>query len=288
MINDDDDDDGGDDDPGPIAEIDALDVERRAFDTERAGFSLLRAAALLPRVEGRTVDVDAVELAVDGYAQQIAERVERAGTVEAVFDVLFATAGFRGPEAEYDAPAHSFLDEVLARKRGLPIALSLILVEAATRAGLKAWGLALPGHFLAGIFVNADRFAVMDPWAGGILLSPDAVAARAGVPATELGEVLQPATPHAVLVRMLVNLAGSYTRRSLHQPLARTLDRLLLLRPVEPRLLLERAAVRRLLLDDDGAHQDLDEAEALADDDDALLRAAAALRAELERGRLVH
>jgi regulator of sirC expression with transglutaminase-like and TPR domain len=284
-----DDDDGGGDDGGSIADIDGLDVERRAFDTERAGFSLLRAAALLPRVEGRAVDVDAVEHAVDGYARQIANRVERDGSVEAVFDVLFATAGFRGPEADYDAPAHSFLDEVLARKRGLPIALSLILVEAATRAGLKAWGLALPGHFLAAVFVNADRFAVMDPWAGGILLSPDAVAARAEVPASELGEVLQPATPHAVLVRMLVNLAGSYTRRSLHQPLARTLDRLLLLRPLEPRLLLERAAVRRLLLDDEGAHQDLNEAEALADDDDdALVRAAAALRAELERGRLVH
>jgi regulator of sirC expression with transglutaminase-like and TPR domain len=274
-------------DTDAVDDIDALEVERRAFDTEREGFSLLRAAALLPRVEGRDVDVEAVEYAIDGYARQIAERVDRAGAVEAIFDVLFATAGFRGPEVEYDAPAHSFLDDVLASKRGLPIALSLILVEAATRAGLRAWGLALPGHFLAGVFVSDQHFAVMDAYAGGTLLAPEAVATRAQIPAAELGEVLQPALPRAVLVRMLVNLAGSYTRRRQHQPLVRTLDRLLLLRPLDPRLLVERAAVRRLLLDDEGARQDLDEAEALADDDEQVMRTAAAVRAELERGQLV-
>jgi len=276
------------DDTGLALDVDDLEVERRAFDEGREGFSMLRAAALLPRIEGRSVDVDAVDRAVSGYARQIAERVERAGAVEAVFDVLFASAGFRGDQDDYDAPANSFLDEVLRRKRGLPIALSLITVEAATRAGLKAWGLALPGHFMAGIFLDDERFTVMDPFAGGTLLPPDDVAARAGVPVSELGEVLQPARPQAVLVRMLVNLTGSYTRRSLHQPLARTLDRLLLLRPLEPRLLVERAAVRRLLLDEEGALQDLDEAEAIADDDEQITRAVAALRAELERGQLLH
>jgi regulator of sirC expression with transglutaminase-like and TPR domain len=276
------------DDTGLGIDVDDLEVERRAFDEGRESFSLLRAAALLPRVEGRGVDVDAIDRAISGYARQIAERVEHAGAVEAVFDVLFGTAGFRGDQEDYDAPANSFLDDVLRRKRGLPIALSLITVEAATRAGLKAWGLALPGHFMAGIFLDDQRFTVMDPFGGGTLLPPDVVAARAGVPVTELGEVLQPAAPHAVLVRMLVNLTGSYTRRGLHQPLARTLDRLLLLRPLEPRLLVERAAVRRLLLDDEGALQDIDEAEAMADDDEQIMRAVAALRAELERSQLLH
>ena len=63
---------------------------------------------------------------------------------------------------------------------------------------------------------------------------------------------------------------------------------LLLLRPLEPRLLVERAAVRRLLLDDEGALQDLDEAEAMADDDEQIMRAVTALRAELERSQLLH
>jgi hypothetical protein len=162
-------DDNDDDVSNAVVDFDNLEIERRAFDPEREGFSLVRAAALLPRVEGRGVDVAAVDQSIDGYARQDAERVERAGAVEALFDGLFATAGFRGPEVDYDAPTHSFLDDVLARKRGLPIALSLIVVETATRAGLQAWGLALPGHFLAGVFVSDQHFAVMDAFvaAGG-------------------------------------------------------------------------------------------------------------------------
>lgn len=269
-------------------DVDDLELERRAFDEGREGFSLLRAAALLPRVEGRAVDVDAVERAVDGFAGQIAERVQVAGAVEAVYDVLFATAGFRGDDVDYDHPDNSFLDVVLRRRQGLPIALSLVTVEAATRAGLKAWGLALPGYFMAGIFLDDERFTVMDPFGGGTLLPPDTVAARAGIPVSELGEVLQPAAPLRVLTRMLVNLMGTYTRRGQHQPLARTLDRLLVLRPHEARLHVERAAVRRLLLDDEGALADLDAAEHLSDDDEQIARAVGALRAELERGQLLN
>ncbi len=269
------------------SDVDELDVERVAFDDDDDDFSIIKAATLIARVEGRQPDVAAVEAAVTGYAKQIGERVDSSGPVQAVFDVLFASAGFKGDTLEYDHPDNSFLDVVLQRKRGLPIALSLIAVEAATRAGLRAWGLALPGHFLVGIFVDHESFTVMDAFAGGTLMRPEEVAKRAGIPVTELGEVLQPATPHEVLTRMLVNLAMSYNRRGLHLPLRRTLDRLLVLRPTDPRLLLERANVRRLLLDDEGATSDVDAALAVSDDED-VARGAAGLRAELERAQILH
>ena len=220
-------------------------------------------------------------------ALQIGERVDRAGPVQAVFDVVFASAGFRGDTLEYDHPDNSFLDVVLRRRRGLPIALSLITVEAASRAGLRAWGLALPGHFLAGVFVDHESFTVMDPFAGGTLLRPEEVAKRAAIPVSELGEVLQPATPQEILTRLLVNLATSYNRRGLHLPLRRSLDRLLVLRPTDPRLLLERANTRRLLLDNDGARGDIDAALAVSDDED-VARAAAGLIVELERALVLH
>jgi regulator of sirC expression with transglutaminase-like and TPR domain len=108
------------------------------------------------------------------------------------------------------------------------------------------------------------------------------------VPESELGEVLQPASPTAILTRMLVNLSVSYNRRGLHLPLSRSLDRLLILRPGDPRLLVERAAVRRLLLDDEGALNDMDAAEAAGGDDDAIVRAVAGLRAEFERGQILN
>jgi regulator of sirC expression with transglutaminase-like and TPR domain len=269
-------------------DVDDLSLERRAFDTDRDDFSLLRAAALLPRVEGRDVDVGAVVAVVDGYAEQIADRVSSSGSVQAVYDVLFASAGFKGDQIEYEHPDNSFLDVVCRRRRGLPIALSLLTVEAATRAGIKAWGLALPGHFLAAIFVDDERFTVIDAFAGGTLLSPDEVARRASVPESELGEVLQPATPLVILTRMLVNLTVSYNRRGQHLPLSRSLDRLLILRPNDPRLLVERAAVRRLLLDDEGALNDMDAAEDAGGDDELIARAVAGLRAEYERGQILN
>jgi regulator of sirC expression with transglutaminase-like and TPR domain len=274
--------------PDSDVDVDDLSVERRAFDDDRDDFSLLRAAALLPRVEGRAADVGAVVAAVDGWADEIAVRLPSSGSVQAVYDVLFATAGLKGATDDFDHPDNSMLDVVCRRRRGLPIALSLLTVEAATRAGVKAWGLAVPGHFLAAIFVDDERFTVIDAFSGGTLLSPDEVARRASVPESELGEVLQPASPTAILTRMLVNLSVSYNRRGLHLPLSRSLDRLLILRPGDPRLLVERAAVRRLLLDDEGALNDMDAAEAAGGDDDAIVRAVAGLRAEFERGQILN
>jgi regulator of sirC expression with transglutaminase-like and TPR domain len=268
--------------------IDSVELERSAFDVGSEDFSLLRAVALLPRVAGRAVDVRAVEHEVNRYADLVAERLDAAGSIVAMHDVFFATAGFRGDEFEYDHPHNSFIDDVLRRRRGLPISLSVLMTEVAERAGIKAWGLALPGHFLTAVFADDERFAVVDAFAAGRLMPPEEVAERAGVPPSELGEVLQPASSHAVLMRMLVNLRGSYTRRGLHEPLARVLSRLLLLRRSDPQLFLARAAARRFLLDDDGVEADLDAAERLAPDDDDVARAVEALRAELQKGQIVN
>ena len=203
-------------------------------------------------------------------------------------DVMFATAGFRGDEFEYDHPQNSFLDDVLRRRRGLPISLSVLLTETAHRAGVKAWGLALPGHFMTAIFTDEERFAVVDAFAGGRLMPPDEVAERAGIPPSELGEILQPAAPEAVLLRMLVNLRGSYTRRGLHGPLTRVLSRLLLLRRADPQLHLARAAARRFLFDDDGVEADLVAAERLAPRDEDVERAVEALRSELRKSQVLN
>lgn len=253
----------------PLLDVDA---ERAAFDIDNDDFSLWRAACLLPRVAGR--EPGKVEAEMNRWAEEVHERLATAGPVVALHDVVFATAGFTGDQAEYDHPQNSFLDDVVRRRRGLPISLSLVLTEVAFRAGLKAWGLALPGHFLAAVFVDDQRFAIVDAFQGGRLLSVDEVARRVNVPESEMGELLQPATPTMVLLRMLNNLRGSYLRRQQHEPLCRVLSRMLLLRRNDPQLLLERAEVRHLLLDDEGASSDVDAARRVAPQDEDVARAA--------------
>lgn len=266
--------------------MDDVEIERRAFDVEDEDFSLWRAACLLPRVDGR--EPRDVEGDVARWAEQVRERVRHAGPVVSMHDVVFATAGFAGDTAEYDHPQNSFIDDVVRRRRGLPIALSLVVMEIAERAGLKAWGLALPGHFLAAVFVDKERFAVVDAFSGGKLLPLEEVARRVGLPTSEMGELLQPASPAVILLRMLTNLRGSYLRRKDHEPLCRVLTRMLLLRRRDPQLLLERAEVRRLLLDDDGARADAEAAAAAAPDDDDVVRAADHVVDSIERGQVMN
>jgi regulator of sirC expression with transglutaminase-like and TPR domain len=262
-----------------VDDDDDLARERIAFDPEREGFDLLRAAALLPRVEGREPDVDKLVAAVDGWARDVRDDLLRRttwqGPLHSLVAVLFSRVRLRGDESDYDDPKNSFLDEVIERRRGLPISLSLLAVETARRAGLVACGLALPRHFMAGLMLKRDGVAGTD---GSDLffidafhaqvLSPDDVAARVGLPLHELAEHLSPAQPETVLARMLTNLRGSYLRRQDPHCCLRVLSRLLLLKPREGALHLERAHLKHAVGDAHGALADAENGLRLARDPD--------------------
>jgi regulator of sirC expression with transglutaminase-like and TPR domain len=115
--------------------------------------------------------------------------------------VLGGAHGFVGDQAHYDDPDNSMLDRVLARRRGLPILLSVVYVEVARRAGIPLAGVGLPGHFVVGHF-GTDPPVLLDPFAGGATIS-------AGVAA---GGV-RPWSAQEIAMRMLNNLVASYHRR---------------------------------------------------------------------------
>ena len=267
---------------------DSLEPERLLWNDESPSFSLVRAVGLLARVDGREPNLDGITGFVDAQARLVAERVDKAGPIEALHDVVFGTFGLRGDHLDYDHPRNSFLDDVIQRHQGLPIALSVLLVGIAEQASIKAWGLNLPGHFVAAVFVDPERFVVVDPFASGALIAAEDVARRAGVPPSELGEVLLPASAHTILTRMLVNLRTSYMRRGDNDALVRVLNRLILLRGPDPSLLLQRAEGRRLLLDDVGAHSDLTAARELSLGDEDVLRGAQRIEEELAKGEIVN
>lgn len=265
-----------------------LSEEERAFDTERADFDLLYAASLLPRAAGERAQPERVRAEVTALASRVNEHDERArewpGGLVALLDVMYGGGGFEGDREAYDDPENSFLDRVLDRRRGLPISLSLLTREVARGAGLKAHGVSFPGHFL--VSVEHDRedegttdLVVLDPFHGGRMMTPgdleDLLSRTYGRPAELLPEHLAPAPDRAILVRMLVNLRGSFARRRDPVGMFRVLSRLLLLRPDHPEVLAERAVARRDLLDLDGAREDAEAAVSLARSEDA----PAALRA---------
>lgn len=89
--------------------------------------------------------------------------------------VLHGEFEFVGDIETYDAPANADFIELLDRKRGLPIALSILYVAMARRAGWSAYVLNLPGHVL--VQIGEKSPVVIDPFAGGHLVSQQKVAA---------------------------------------------------------------------------------------------------------------
>ena len=244
--------------------------EQAAFNTDHDGFDLFRAAALIARVEHPELNIESVSRAVGELAGEVRRRIDAKHDISwpapliALGEILFDEHGFRGDSEAYDDPRNSFLHVVLERRQGLPIALSMITVEVARRAGLEAFGIGFPGHFLVGIAhdgASGERdLVVLDPFAGGRLLTSDhlhqRLKATLGPTAQLSAEHLAPAAPQGILERMLLNLRRSYLARGDGTHLEAVLSRLLLLRPGHAGFLLERAQARRLLLDFDGALDD--------------------------------
>jgi regulator of sirC expression with transglutaminase-like and TPR domain len=155
---------------------------------------------------------------------------------------------FQGEHDNYDAPENSFLNRVLERRRGLPITLSVLAVELLRHIGLEAYGVGLPGRYIARCETEQgpvwfDPFSP-GPGRGTLLDETDCVQLALShgtvVPPGLLNQTLAPARHHGTLVRMLNNLLGAYSRRSQHLQKCRTLDWLLILHPGDMELTLAR------------------------------------------------
>jgi hypothetical protein len=163
------------------------------------------------------VDDDAVLATLDGWGGKVAEASggSPAAGWDALERLLVGEVGLHGDEEDYEDPRNSFLPDVLARRRGLPILLSLVWLEVARRAGLPLHGLALPGHFVVGYRVGVGGLVVIDPFRRGRILDRgelEALVARSG--AAWSPAVLAPAPAPAIAARMLRNLVGSFQRRN--------------------------------------------------------------------------
>ena len=159
---------------------------------------------------------------------------DRYAKVIALNGYLFDELCFAGNEADYEDPRNSFLNEVIDRRTGIPITLSLLYMEVARRVGLPVEGVNFPGHFLLRCRARRNlpyaEDLIIDPFHGGALLSRDLLARQSGVrirsarPSAERGRdededpvrfesrLLPCATKPQILSRMLLNLKRVYVR----------------------------------------------------------------------------
>ena len=140
-----------------------------------------------------------------------------AALLHALNHVLFEEEKLEDDHEDYYSPANSCIDMVMARRRGLPITLSVIAIEVARRAGLPLSGVSLPGHFVCR-YDDEDGVRVMiDPFHGGQLLTEEdclrLVEEATGATLPPLDELFAPAPRSRIVARMLNNLHGAYWRR---------------------------------------------------------------------------
>ena len=131
-------------------------------------------------------------------------------------EYLFEELGFQGNQEEYYHPANSCLNEVLTRRIGIPISLSVIYIEVARRLGRTVHGIGLPGHFIVQ-YEDNDVTAFIDPFHAGRLMFEtecfDLAREITGLDVSSDPSVLQPVSKRHILIRMLNNLRSVYFQR---------------------------------------------------------------------------
>lgn len=174
-------------------------------------------AALLIEVTANGGDVDAGLAHLDEFAAAALDAAD-GRTVEGFGRVMFDEWRFVGNTADYGDPRNSFLSEVMARRMGLPISLSVLMIEIGRRIGVVFHGVGMPGHFLVGVGDGreiADCF--VDPFSRGAILDrsgvEDLFARHYGGRLTFDLSMLRPTSSRLIALRMLTNLQQSYAVR---------------------------------------------------------------------------
>src|ERR1039458_7745389 len=176
------------------------------------------AALLLARTEYPALDVAAQSARLDALAARAGCDPGQSphANIASLNRLLFDLENFAGNENEYDDPRNSYLNDVLDRKVGIPITLSLVYQEVARRCGLPVVGVGFPGHFLAK-YVTASGEIILDPYHRGAIVSlqecEEKLKAQFGEAAEFRPSYLEAASTKQTLSRMLNNLKGAFFRR---------------------------------------------------------------------------
>ncbi len=191
------------------------------------------------------LDVDGYVGEIDRFAKRLRARLAHGAAAE---DRVVAL---------YD-PRNSYLNEVLDRRTGIPITLSVLYMEIGRRIDLKFEGVSFPGHFLVRLRVRGGML-VLDPFSGGAPQSEDELRQRlkrviprgatGGVPVADLplDQFLEPASHRQILARVLRNLKGVYREADKPERLLEVLNRMIIVAPDSAGELRDRGLVYQRL-----------------------------------------
>ena len=201
-----------------ILELSRL-VESPQADDVGGDFDLSLGALLIAATVYADLDIDGIRANIDRMAEAAGARLPEEATsleqLNTITDLLFGVIGFNGNRDDYYDPRNSYINDVLDRRLGIPITLSLLCIEVGRRIGVPVQGIGMPGHFLINHRDEPGYF--VDTFNGGLLLNQDECAAllreSAGDGVRLEAHHLNPVTPREILARVLRNLKSIYWDR---------------------------------------------------------------------------
>jgi regulator of sirC expression with transglutaminase-like and TPR domain len=203
--------------------------------------SLAEGALLIAAEEYDDLDVAAYLQRIDAMGAalrgRLREDISTSDALVALNRYVFDELGFSGNTDDYYDPRNSYLNDVIERRLGIPITLSVLYIEIGRRIGLPLQGVSFPSHFLVSCALR-NGTVVLDPYARGASLGVEDLQARLRPLATGieldaqmLETLLAPAAPRDVFARMLRNLRAIHESRKDDLKALAASSRILLLLP---------------------------------------------------------
>lgn len=214
------------------------------------------------------LDLIAAQLEIDGFAERLQKRLPADASdmqkLRLLNHFFYRELGFGANLNNFYDPENSYIDRVLATRRGIPISLAVIYMELAQQIGLEFQGVSFPGHFLIKLPLAAGAI-VLDPLTGASLSQAE-LEERLAPYLQQLPEMtvlpvmdfLQPATKRDILARMLHNLKAIFLDSQEWQPLLEVQQRLVILLPEEITERRDRGSAYAMLECPQAALQDLE------------------------------
>jgi len=224
----------------------ALQPFAQLISREDARIDLARACLLIAQDAYPDLDVERYIGEIERMATRLRARLAPSAAGEdrvvALNQLLYEELGYWGNTQDYYDPRNSYLNEVIDRRTGMPITMSILYMELGRRIGLPVEGVSFPGHFLVRVRLRGGML-VLDPFSGGAPQSEDELRSRVkrvipdgvadDLPASELplDQFLEPATNRQILARVLRNLKGIYRKANKPERMLDVLNRMLLVTP---------------------------------------------------------
>ena len=210
----------------------------RAVGRSEPALDLARAALLVAAESDPRVDVDSQIHTLESWAAELSARLEPGWNnlqkLARLRSFVFEELGFRGDSKDYFNPSNSLLHQVMERRLGVPLTLSIIFMELGWRVGIPFEGVGFPGHFLVRL-PGEPRDLVLDPFNHGRTMhEEDCRRLLDEVTGGRLefdGRLLASVTKRDMITRLLLNLKGAYLRANQDEDALAAVERLLLIHP---------------------------------------------------------